>query len=75
MEPEEPYPVMVYFYGGAYTFGSNLQYPGHFYAARDVVIVVPNYRVGIFGEHFDFLFFFYLLLLFLIYKMKIIVLH
>jgi len=44
-----PLPVMVWFYGGGYTGGGNIQYPGHFLAARDVIVVVPNYRVGVFG--------------------------
>ena len=41
---------MIYFYGGAYTSGANIMYPGHFLATRDVIVVVPNYRVGLFGE-------------------------
>ena len=50
MDPEEPYAVMVWFYGGGYLSGGNVQYPGHFLAARDVIVVVPNYRVNIFGN-------------------------
>ena len=50
MEPDEQYPVMVWFYGGAFQGGINVQYPGHFLAARDVVVAVANYRLGIFGE-------------------------
>jgi len=44
-----PLPVMVWFHGGGYQGGGNIQYPGHFLAARDVIVVVPNYRVGVFG--------------------------
>jgi carboxylesterase type B len=44
-----PYPVMVWFHGGGYTGGANIQYPGHFLASHDVVVVVPNYRLGAFG--------------------------
>jgi carboxylesterase type B len=44
-----PYPVMVWFHGGAYLGGANIQYPGHFLASHDVVVVVPNYRLGAFG--------------------------
>lgn len=44
-----PYPVMVWFHGGAYQGSANIQYPGHFLALRDVVVVVPNYRLGILG--------------------------
>lgn len=50
MSPDELYPVMVFIHGGAYEGGSNMQYPGHFLAARDVVVVVVNYRVGFFGK-------------------------
>ena len=45
-----PYPVMVWFHGGGYTGSGNVQYPGHFIAGHDVVMVVPNYRLGAFGE-------------------------
>lgn len=44
-----PYPVMVWFHGGAYLGGANIQYPGHFLASYGVVVVVPNYRLGAFG--------------------------
>ena len=50
MTPTEAYPVMVFFHGGGYEGGSNMQYPGHFIAARDVVVVVANYRMGIYGK-------------------------
>ena len=55
MNPAEPYPVMIYFYGGGYESGGNIQYPGHFLAARNVIVVVPNYRVGIFGIRFVYI--------------------
>jgi carboxylesterase type B len=42
---------MVFIYGGAYVLGGNIEYPGHFLAAKDVIVVVPNYRLGIFGGH------------------------
>ena len=42
---------MVWFHGGAYVSGHNAQYPGHFLAANDVVVVVVNYRVDIMGKH------------------------
>ena len=44
-----PYPVMVWLHGGGNVMGANIQYPGHFFADKDVVIVVPNYRLDIFG--------------------------
>ena len=40
---------MVYLHGGGYTGSANIQYPGHFQAGFDVVVVVPNYRVGALG--------------------------
>ncbi len=47
----EPYPVMFFLYGGSYQSGYNTQYWGHFLAAHDVVIVIPNYRVNRFSEY------------------------
>ena len=46
----EPYAVMVWIYGGGFNFGGNLQYPGHFLAAKDVVLVALSYRTNIFGS-------------------------
>ena len=46
----QPYPVMIWFYGGAFTRGANIQYPGHFYAARGVIEVSVNYRLGNLGN-------------------------
>jgi carboxylesterase type B len=40
---------MVWFHGGGYTGGGSIQYPGHFLAARDTIVVVVNYRLGVFG--------------------------
>ncbi|XP_077967675.1 uncharacterized protein LOC120325781 [Styela clava] len=43
-------PVMVYIYGGAFTIGSEREVDGSVLAAlNDVIVVVPNYRVGVFG--------------------------
>lgn len=44
-----PYPVMVWFHGGAYQTGTSIQYPGHFLATRNVVVVAANYRLAYFG--------------------------
>lgn len=44
------YPVMVWLHGGAYQSSSSVQYPGHFLAMKDVVVVVPNYRLGNLGK-------------------------
>ncbi|MBH0775002.1 carboxylesterase/lipase family protein [Nocardia bovistercoris] len=44
-------PVMVFFHGGGYTTGSNAQYdaPTRMVAEGDVIVAVPNYRLGPFG--------------------------
>lgn len=54
MSPADPYPVMVFFHGGAYQSGAGIQYPGHFLSARDIILVVPNYRMGIIGKEIFF---------------------
>ena len=48
---DSSYPVMVWMYGGGYQAGASIQYPGHFLAAQGVVVVVPNYRLNIFGKY------------------------
>jgi para-nitrobenzyl esterase len=47
----QPLPVLVYIHGGAYTSGSGdvLVYDGERLAARGVVVVTFNYRLGVFG--------------------------
>ena len=47
-----PYPVMLYFYGGAYQGGGTLQYPGQTLVKKGVVVAVINYRLGIFGTYY-----------------------
>jgi para-nitrobenzyl esterase len=49
--PAERRPVLVYIHGGAYTGGSGdvALYDGEALAARGVVVVTFNYRVGVFG--------------------------
>ncbi|WP_280373333.1 carboxylesterase/lipase family protein [Nocardia wallacei] len=53
--PEHPsaavLPVMVWVYGGAFVLGSNAQYDSPARLVRDgqVIVAVPNYRVGPFG--------------------------
>ena len=44
-------PVMVYLYGGAFVLGSDSQYdaPSEIARSGDVIVAVPNYRVGPFG--------------------------
>ena len=41
--------MMVWFYGGAYQIGAISAYPGHFMAAKGVVMVAVTYRTNIFG--------------------------
>ncbi len=42
--------MFVWFYGGAFTMGSSACYDGSVLASlHDVVVVIPNYRVGPFG--------------------------
>ncbi|MGY1942928.1 carboxylesterase/lipase family protein [Nocardia asiatica] len=46
-----PLPVMVFFHGGGYVTGSNSQYaaPTRMVADGDVIVAVPNYRLGPLG--------------------------
>lgn len=47
---DRPRPVMVFFHGGGFTTGSNSQYaPTRMVADGDVVVAIPNYRLGPFG--------------------------
>jgi para-nitrobenzyl esterase len=48
---DERLPVLVYIHGGGYTSGSGdvLLYDGERLAARGVVVVTANYRLGVFG--------------------------
>jgi para-nitrobenzyl esterase len=47
----EKLPVMVWFYGGSFIFGSgsDLRSDGTGYARKGVVLVTVNYRLGLFG--------------------------
>ncbi|PPV06307.1 carboxylesterase family protein [Xanthomonas bromi] len=48
--PAHPRAVMVWIYGGAMQLGSNADYDLSALAARqDVIVVAPNYRLGVFG--------------------------
>jgi len=50
-EGEGPFPVAVWFHGGAYLhgFGSEQEFDGEAYARRGVILVTVNYRLGLFG--------------------------
>lgn len=45
-------PVMVFFHGGAFMFGSNTKdfYSPEYLLRKDVVLVVVNYRLGALGK-------------------------
>lgn len=49
--PEKPYPVAFYIHGGAFMggAGSEMEFDGEAYAARGVILITINYRLGIFG--------------------------
>ncbi|XP_061391122.1 glutactin [Musca vetustissima] len=42
-------PVMFYIYGGGFYNGSNIDHPPNHLLEKDIVLVVPNYRVGALG--------------------------
>ncbi|XP_030571274.1 acetylcholinesterase [Drosophila novamexicana] len=42
-------PVMFYVYGGGYYNGSSQDHPPNYLLERDIVLVVPHYRVGALG--------------------------
>ena len=48
---DEALPVMVWFYGGSFLFGSasDVRFDGEAFARKGVVLVTANYRVGLFG--------------------------
>ena len=50
IEDRELYPVVVYFHGGRFMYGSAQQFPGHVLATREVVVVTVNYRLGALGK-------------------------
>ena len=50
VQPDRPRPVMVWLYGGGFVFGENAQYdPSRLAQRQDVIVVAPNYRLGVFG--------------------------
>lgn len=54
LQPDTPYPVMVYIYGGAFKTGSSTMnlYSPDFLFMHDVIFVSFNYRLGALGELF-----------------------
>jgi len=51
LNPEQPLPVLVYFYGGGFMAGdgSEPRYDGESMARRGIVTVTLSYRLGVFG--------------------------
>ncbi|MBB3146700.1 para-nitrobenzyl esterase [Phyllobacterium trifolii] len=48
-DSREPYPVMVWIYGGALVRGNTALYPGDALAAQGLVVISMNYRLGRLG--------------------------
>ncbi|XP_058835764.1 glutactin-like [Topomyia yanbarensis] len=46
---EKSFPVMVYIHGGSFYLGSAADHPPDYLLERDVVLVVIQYRLGVFG--------------------------
>ena len=47
---EPIYPVLVYVHGGTFSSGSNADYPPNYLLERDIILVVPNYRLDALGD-------------------------
>lgn len=47
--PSQALPVLVFLHGGAYYYGSKNHYDPEFLVTKNVVAVIINYRVGVFG--------------------------
>ena len=48
--PKQQYPVMLWVHGGAYKYGSGIEYDGRVLAQEGVVVVTINYRLGVLGK-------------------------
>ncbi|CAG9773266.1 unnamed protein product [Ceutorhynchus assimilis] len=46
---KKPLAVMVFFYGGGFISGCAKEYGPDFFIENDVVLVVPNFRISVFG--------------------------
>lgn len=44
------YPVMFFVHGGFFSTGSNAEYPASYLLERDIILVVPNYRLDALGK-------------------------
>ena len=46
-----PYPVLVFIHGGNWKYGGASSYDASDLAARGVIVVIPNYRLGPLGKY------------------------
>lgn len=44
--------MVVYFHGGEFKYGGKDYYQPHYLLQHDIILVVPNYRLGVLGELF-----------------------
>ncbi|KAI5631412.1 carboxylesterase family domain-containing protein [Phthorimaea operculella] len=47
--PQDRLPVMVFLHGGGYYYGTKAHYDPEFLVVKNVVVVIINYRLGVFG--------------------------
>lgn len=57
-EKEVPLPVLVWLHGGSFVLGGAAAMDERFIMDRDLVLVIPQYRLGLLGED-DNVFFLY----------------
>lgn len=48
-KPGDRLPVLVFIHGGAYYYGSKWHYDPEFLVTKNVIAVIVNYRMGVFG--------------------------
>jgi len=46
---QQRFPVLVYLHGGEFKFGGKDYYKPDILLRHDVILVIPNYRLGILG--------------------------
>lgn len=47
-------PVMFYIHGGSFVSGSAYDFQPGFLLEEDIVLVVPQYRLGVLGRHREY---------------------
>ncbi|KAJ8710598.1 hypothetical protein PYW08_009113 [Mythimna loreyi] len=45
----KPLPILVWFHGGGFAFGSAGEYDGKYLVKKDIVVITVNYRLGAYG--------------------------